>query len=339
MIQYTTRLTHPAFLVFDPVDVFARDSGLRGEKPRPISALRFDLLRREVGGNWEPFPASLKTVENSSGYHLFFGQTRRPKARRDQPAPRLTLAAGLYEVRVTAAHYQPRTIRARVTAPDRPVEVPVNLLPAYDYPFPSGLTAGGLPGPTLLRGSLRRADGTMIDSAVVGVRFPFPVPQPPPGEPAVVPTDLTCVTDAAGQWVLPIPDPPRPSPDDPPPTDLGVLVRAGFDGRVIVLLNGRIPHGTTTSIGQGGLRGRVVRPGGRPAAGVTITAAPEGNAAFPGQSRSQADGAWVYYLPPEVRLAVRVVVTATAPDGGSAAVVTTVQAGQHRPIPDLVLDR
>ena len=53
MISYSAQLTRPAVVVFDPIDVYARELGFLGEKPRPVGPLTFDLTARQVEGRGE----------------------------------------------------------------------------------------------------------------------------------------------------------------------------------------------------------------------------------------------------------------------------------------------
>lgn len=333
MIRYFARLTRPAVIVFDPVDGFARDLRHRGEKPRPLGRVWFDLAERQVGDAWERFPdaVELHTVENPSGYHLFSG--RRRGVRR---GVRLDLAPGRYRVRVGSDYYQPVVVEAAVPPADPRVPVGVDLRPGYRYPFPPGRPPSGLPGPTLVYGALRNSDGSMMAGAVVVARFQWPPPSPANPSPPFL--RQTCRTDAAGQWVIPLPDPP-PDPDGPPLTRTGLTLAAALpDGRTVRLPvpNDRVDLGRTTTMRQTALLGRVMGRGGRPVGGAAITVDEEPA----GRASSRPDGTWAFYMRPSLRPGQTATVTVTAAAGAAAvARQLTIQTGTDNAVGVFELDR
>jgi hypothetical protein len=248
-----------AILVLDPEDRYARERRVRGPHPRPIGKIRYLLVARVVGGVREELsvPSELLTVRNTSGYDVYFDQTRVGEQRY-----RMVYDAGTYVVRVESEFYQGGEYQ--VLVPEAHTPLHIDLEPNYAYPFPTA-TLKNLRGPTLLR-------GTVCDTAgrgVAGVRIEVP------GESNVY------RTDASGQWVLVFVDG-QASGD--------VTVRFVFpDASVIDVTTVAVVQGAERSLTQAGLRGWVLDRAGIALPNVRIQVS--GHA---GESRSAGDGSWIY---------------------------------------------
>lgn len=181
----------PVVRVFDLVDGFAADRGSAGARPRPIGAVRIFLL---TGPAAAAGPAQMLLTGNRDGFLTFFGSVRTAAGRR-----RLVLA-GDHTLRVVSDCYQQLDVRG-VDLPGAavvPQPFPIRLSPGPLYPFPivtvpaatrTGpvLLSGPVPsGPTVLRGTLKDADGRPVAGARVDG----------PG------ADQAAVTTAIGDWLL-----------------------------------------------------------------------------------------------------------------------------------------
>jgi hypothetical protein len=284
--------TVTAVRVFDVVDRFAELLGTQGRHPRPVDPVRFWLLGRAVPDGrveLDP-PLELETWRNDSGYHLFFGQLRRPQGE----AAVADLSAGTYVIRAESRSYQPWERNVQLPLPKPALRV--NLDPGYDYPFPVVSTPpavgqvppngppGGLHGPTLLRGSVLNTDGTGVANAVVRA------------------TGSRCRyrTDRTGRWMLVFPD------DEPTGTK---QVTITVPGQPAVSVPVDVEQGGVTVLAQTALAGRVRTTGGPGVAGVTV--AVEGR---PGTTTTNAQGGWSYQFSP-VQQDETVRLTAVLPDG------------------------
>jgi hypothetical protein len=274
------RRTLVATLILDLEDSYARGRQGPHSHPRPIEPLRFWLAGPVMGGIVQSFDSmpELAMVRNSSGYHLFFREQKLPGSR----LGRLALSHGKYRLHVTSPFYQTAQMDVDVLDPDIPKmdADSLDLEPVYCYPFPDVRPVrvegpGGCiddpearsPGPTLLRGTLRGADGLGIAGAKVQV----------PGR------SNTYRTDDTGQWVLWFPD------HQPTGT---VTVRVTMpDTSDVDVLNVCVVRGRETSLHETALRGWIRRSGtGVSGAAVTV-------AGHPGQATSGPDGVWTYVFP------------------------------------------
>ncbi|MCP4659826.1 MAG: hypothetical protein GY856_30860, partial [bacterium] len=268
--------------------------------PRPLGKVEFRVLGEVDGESRRDFeqPLEMTVVPNPSGFHLFFGEVRRPE-RGSRGFPRrgtnggfpqrgtngaFLLGEGTYAVRVESEFYQ-LVERRDVLMPEPAAPYFCDLDPGYAYPFPHCSTLSGGRGPTLLRGCVfdRAGDG------VEGVRVE--------AEPAL--SDYQ--TDETGQWVLVFPD-------SLPDGEIAVRYH-GPDGAVSEITDVPLLQGRENSLAQTALRGWVLNGTGVALAGATIVV--EGQ---PGDSRTGDDGSWFYYFDP-TQSASEVNVTAVLDDG------------------------
>ena len=252
--------------------------------------------------------------QNPSGYHLFFGETRLSSdaARLAGLSPtatrRLDLADGRYVAQVTGPFYQTATLDDIVVPMPNPnaaasgAPYHFDLLPGWGYPFPNtyplrpdglggpcaaGSAAESL-GPTLLRGSLHRFDGTPAAEARVSL--------------VGVVNSPTYTTDDTGQWVLVFPA---------QQATRQVTVRVVHpSGATLTVPGVCIIRGRDTSLFETALRGWVRRQG-RAVGHATVEVAGQ-----PQPVTTDAAGAWAYYFDLD-QASVTVDVTARLPDGAS----------------------
>lgn len=294
-----------ATAIFDLEDQYARERGIHGPHPRPVGPVKFCLVGRMVGGARQDFdvPRELIVRRNPSGYHLFFNVVRFPDGQTRQSA----LGDGVYVVRVESRFYQ-WSEREDIIFPERESPYFYDLAPGFAYPFPTENTHPGGGGPTLLRGSVRRADGRGVARTTV----------------QVLGQSNVCFTDDTGQWVLVFPDT-QPSGN--------VTVRFELpDGTVESVSNVPLVQGRETSLSQTTLRGWVQSTAGVGIAGATI-----GVSGFPDQSTTANDGSWFYYFdlnePPAA--ATDLDLTVELPDGRSQARSTRIEQGATVVVPTI----
>lgn len=188
-----------AVWVFDLVDAVARDQRRNGSHPRPIEPIRFYLTGQASGQGRLPQelkpPWELVMTRNPSGFHLFYDAVKLPNGNIRQVA----LPDGTYDIRVEGRGYLPQTVTAPL--PFHPQPTPLNpyqpirveLDPDYLYPF-SGY------GPTVFKGYVQDGNNKPIKdvevSATVTVKEGDQQTQ----------KAVTFKSDAAGQWVLILPN-------------------------------------------------------------------------------------------------------------------------------------
>jgi hypothetical protein len=269
-----------ATLILDLEDAYARARGTRGLHPRPIGAVRYELLGQIVAGQRETFdePSRLVVQRNGSGYDLFFGEVRLRDGSRRQ------VIEGSYALRVTSptAYYQASERDIAFPSPETPVFF--DLQPGVGYPFPTETLPGGR-GPTLLRGTYFHPNGT----GIVGVIIQVPGRTNP------------FVTDQTGQWVLAFPD------DEP--TGVVTVRFQSAGGMVETIPEVVVVGGRESSLSQTALRGWTLNTTGGPIDAATISVSGQ-----PDEVRSRSDGSWIFYFPLGQQAAV-VTVTASLPDG------------------------
>lgn len=318
-------------MMFDAVDCYASELGLRGENPRPFEPLRFWLIGTlGAGGTPVPYPHpyEMVMVRNPGGHHLFFGKvipygSTRPIRR--------SFAEGTYIVRVTSE--MGRVMRVAKPEPGKItslfyqyVEVAdvvlttlapgvigmegprvLEMQPGYLYPFPASVPvapdpqgscptnpATGQFGPTLLRGELHRADGTGIQGATISA---------PGGEGSYQ-------TDSSGNWVLVFTDDPSTQPPTVPPTGQVTVTMDTPDWGVLHLAGVCVLRGCETSLPEMALRGWALLRG-RPVSGAKVQVT---GLAQLVEVLTQADGGWKVYFQPDLS-AQPLTVTVTLPDG------------------------
>ena len=106
MMKPLERRQLKAAQVFDLEDAFARARRTKGHHPRPFGTIHFAIVAQIGDGRGREElaqPLKLITVQNPSGYQLFFGDYQLPNGTRRQNI----LADGQYVVRIEAQYYQP----------------------------------------------------------------------------------------------------------------------------------------------------------------------------------------------------------------------------------------
>jgi hypothetical protein len=278
-----------ATLVFDVLDEFAQLRGSRGPLPRPFEPIKFFAVAEGAGPNRKELKPPLEFVvkRNTTGYHSFHNIIKKPDGTLLQNA----LAAGTYDLRVEGRFYQ--TQKAAITLP-RPADLalPINLQPAYSYPFPLDLKPTGGRGFALLRGSLHTADGKPIAGATVsvaGANSPY-------------------VTDESGQWVLVFPDSFFPGTQ----TTATVTVQVKpLTGPIVNVPNVDLSKGDERALAETAFRGWVIQRG-LGVAGATVEVQGQ-----PIPTRTLADGSWFYYFALGHNTVDLLDITARLPDGST----------------------
>jgi hypothetical protein len=280
-LAYELRRLSPS-LVLAAEDAYLRERAVHGPHPEALGPRSYRVVGRVVAGAREDIdpPIELAVRRNASGHDLFFGRQRHP----DGGERRVALADGTYVVQLESALYQAEE-RADVSLPQTVRPYTFDLRPGAAYPFSRATLPGGR-GPTLVRGTWRRPDGSGIGGATV----------------AVVGTPTRARTGADGQWVLVLPD----------DAASGIVtLRFSAPGAAPVDV-GNVPvtAGREVALAETALRG-LVTDRGREAPGSLVSV--DGQ---PGRTRSESDGSWVYLFPLNQPLDV-VQVRATLPDGRS----------------------
>ena len=277
-----------ATLVFDLVDAFAERRGTRGPFPRPFEPIRFFVIARIVGPNREEFrpPLELIVKRNGNGYHTFHNAIKRS----DGGVLKKALAPGRYDLRVDSDFYQMVELH-NVDLPSPAIPLSRNLLPAYNYPFPTDLKPTGGRGFALLRGSLHTAEGAPISGATV----------------SVIGANSDYKTGNTGQWVLVFPDTFFPGAQTTKTVDVVVTPPTG---PTINVLNVTVNKGSERSLAETALRGWVL------AHGVGVGGAIVQVQGQPGPTRTAVDGSWFYYFGLD-QAAISVNATARLPDGST----------------------
>jgi len=312
------------------VDSLARSLRTAGEFPRPIGEFRCDILAATapVALTFDP-PRQLYVLRNRSGYVVLDGTYSNTK----EPDRRWPLAPGTYRVRVVSDYYQDAEFSMqwplapgvrRVAVPQQPPQPndpgSVELLPGPSYPMPDVSASRFQLGPTILRGSAYRTDGTPNAGAkveVLNLAFLAPATLPPLGNWPF----LSANTDALGNWTLVLPDrryfdaTPEIPPGNPPGTvTRPISVRIQYPGGPVTRQR-IVKLGSEFSFRNTALRGQVLARSGRPIAGATITTS--ANALT---TRSRADGVWFLYFDLNQAAVANFTVTATIPSGATATV-------------------
>lgn len=271
------------------VDEFARLRGTRGSFPPLAGRVRFKLVEQisgDVSTRLDP-PISLQAEVSPSGVYLFDNEVTIGSSKG------LRFPAGRFRLRIESDFYQ--TLEPVIDFPPDLANMPVlNLKPGPAYPFPN-LTVGQN-ALTLLYGSLFEiGEGRPIEGAVVTLveaveDYPF----------------KHCRTGSNGDWVMVIAVGASEGPL--------LVITLEFklpDGSSFNVPNLQLQTGTVNSLRQTALRGRVLNATGAPISGATITVSVQ-----PGESMSEADGQWFFYLDllqPDAQARV----TARAPNGST----------------------
>jgi hypothetical protein len=304
MIEYRTRT---AVRVFDPVDQLARDRGLDGTRPRPISPVRLFLLADHTPGAERVFadPPELVVGRNTYGYVLSYGALRGADGRLRTAA----FGGGPVDLRVTSDFYQTADFTGVLVpaGPAQPEPFELLLRPAYGYPFPEtavppvpDLTGAPAPALALLRGSVLAPDFTGVTGAQVSA-------------PGAIPYR----TGADGEYVLVFPQ------GASGPVDVSV---AAPGAGPVVLPGIALAPGGTTSLAQTALRGRI-SASRQDIAGASVRVSGQ-----PGAAGVRRDGVWAYCFPAG-QAAAAVTLTAALPDGRSLSRTAAVTPGTTTTVP------
>ncbi len=252
-----------AQLMFDLEDVYARDRGVRGSRPRPLAGVEFWIVGELVDSSIQAIDPPWRMIVhcNPSGYHVFYGEVEFADGTR-----RSQIVEGTYAVRVESEFYQ-LAERQDVVLPEFATPYSFDLEPGFRYPFPreSSLSKGR--GTTLLRGGVHQRDG----SGLAGVTI------------EVTQASYSYSTDESGQWVLVFPD---------DVTDSDLTVRFVWPDRPPTEVDG-VPliQGRDNSLMQTALRGWVLTDTGVPIRGATVEVL-----GHTGMVKSRGDGAWFFYF-------------------------------------------
>lgn len=262
-----------ASLILDVTDDYASAQKIGGGPVRASGPLRFSFTERVSGAAasqaLDP-PLRLSTITNPSGYHLWFGEVHGGSSRPD---------AGSYRLRIDSDAYAPYVTPAPVAVPTSDSAVACPLRPGYAYPFAGGGLTAPSTTPTLLRGVVQNYDGSGQAGATIAV--------------SAGAATLGYLTDATGQFVVVIPD--------PPPASVSVTITTA--GGATTLPDLAITAATTTVVPQTMLAGRVV---------TTVLGATVSLSAPPVTVPTAPDGSWRIVLPPD-QTAGTVTVTARVP--------------------------
>ncbi|MEM7335777.1 MAG: carboxypeptidase-like regulatory domain-containing protein [Chloroflexota bacterium] len=168
-----------AILIFDLIDAFQQDLKMKGMTPRPRGETKIFALGELNGRSLAPFPNPIEliTVQNSSGYRLFFGKVKLQDGR----LRNRYLQNKKHRLRVVNPHYQSLEIDVTLPQPNQPLSV--KLMPGYAYSFPTAANFS----PTLIRGVIHNPNGNGVAHAKVKLG------------------SQTYQTDETGQWVFVVP--------------------------------------------------------------------------------------------------------------------------------------
>ncbi len=276
-------------LVFDLHDWFAEQFQEPGRVRRPGVPARVFLSSGDGPGalSW-PFrqEVELVTLKNSSGFLVFFDIIR-PVNRSNESSTRVSgnplrvsLVEGQYKGRVICEGFQEAPFTTTRDAVGRLAEVIVNLFPGATYPFPTGRRPTGLPGLTLLRGTVLDNSGQGLSNVEVSVEIIFEGATQPP-------VIRSSRTDEKGQWVLVL-DQEDPNENIEPHVNLKFSLATG----VVDVQQFGVTLGTQNSFPLTSLRGEVRRSNGTPLPGAVLQVEEA-----PGSTRTRADGRWAFYFP------------------------------------------
>lgn len=266
--------------IFDVEDRYARERGIRGQHPRPISRVKYFLVAEVVGGTRSDFNRSseLLTVYTPGGYDIFFDQLRYKNAE----SYRMEIEDGTYIIRIESEFYQ--DLEREIHLPESSAALAIDLEPGYLYPFPVA-TLPNVGSPTLLRGTLHAVGGEGVADVSV----------------EVVGKSNNYLTDATGQWVLVF--------DDDQDTE-DVTVRIEMPGEPVVeVAMVPVEKGQVRTLTQAGLRGWVQNSAGVAIPDVQVTVSGRVQ-----QITTASDGSWFYYF--DINQGAELVsVSARLPDG------------------------
>jgi hypothetical protein len=284
--------------IFDLRDQVRTWQGTQGPVAPLRTEARFAVVASvDAAGNRAPLanPVDLLTVRTPSGYFVWHSLARIGEG----PAVRGLLRPGRYFVLVRAPRYSDLEIALDLPLP-APVVGPHRMAPGADYEFPGAdpLRPGQVEqegtGPTLLRGTLRREDGSgWGDVRVEAQGFARADASAPR-------------TDGAGAWLIAFRD---------AATGDVTLRFTVPDGTTHDVGQVRVVRGRSASHVQTGLRGLVLSPAGTAAADASIVAStPAGTF----RSRALRDGSFSLFFPPDVHASAPVRVALTVDWAGQA---------------------
>jgi hypothetical protein len=315
-IEGRYRAAHRPTFAVAAADLLAQALAARGPIAPPNCPLSCAVVAQlaPVARDFDP-PLMLELRQGTNGSLLLDGRYRVG----DGPLGDFPLGDGSYTAELRGDHYRPQpfTLDWPPTALRTPLAagapVDVTLFPSTAYPYPDVTALPFNLGPTLLRGSVFRTDGTPEVGAVVTIPA-LPALNPPAPAWPFIQTE----TDASGDWALLLPDRRRfgiaGETTAQPPQSMTVHVQCLplVGGRVLDFQNVPVTLGRENAVPNTSLRGQVTRAGGRPLGGVVITTSANALA-----SRTRDDGRWTLYLDPNQVGVINVAVTATAPDGST----------------------
>jgi hypothetical protein len=310
------RAAHRPQFAVAAVDLLGRALATRGPLAPPTCPLACVITAQvaPVARKFDP-PLSLESRQSANGSLVLDGRYRVG----DGPVRDVPLADGTYDAELRGEHYRPQpfaltwppvALRTPVDAFGGPLDI--GLFPSAAYPYPDLTTLPFNLGPTLLRGTAFKPDGTPVKDAVVSVPA-LPALNPPfPAWPFV-----QTRSGENGDWAILLPDRRRIGFPGEATAVAAVLMKVSVahppPDPVVEIADVRVTLGSENAVPNTSLRGAVVRKGGQPLDGVQITTSV--NAL---QSRTHADGRWTLYFDPNQADVINVAVTAIAPDGSSA---------------------
>jgi|SRR5215213_1562097 len=331
IVQSYKRFSHAITWVLGALDLFAAARLTKKAVPPVLGDVNFLLTKRlsVPSAVYEP-PLELVSWTNASGYFLFSGEVRKPDR-----LGGLMLGPGKYQLRVESDYYQ--TIENELVWPppeleDRSVYNQANdlqLFPGPAYPFPEFLAKQSALAVTLVRGSLFGAGGAPVKDVKVELTAPS-LPN------ANYQAFRSCQTNSQGEWVISFIEKTSSADEQNPPNFNNSKIKVNLPGPAAYDFPLVINPGTENIVRQTALRGRVVKPGGIGLAGVKITTSVES-----GEAQTRADGQWFFYFklrqPTQNDPLINVTVRATARDGKTRNVNTTIKPGATSVVPAIEL--
>jgi hypothetical protein len=316
-----TRYTRSAVLILNVIDRYAQEAN-NVPLARPLGGLRFWLEAKEAPSPVVTFNPLIEMAvrRNGSGFYLFYGHERLS----DGSTRRILLPGTQYKLRVTSPSglYQDKVKSVPLPLPDLNQIKPINHLtqytiamepgPAYNFDGVSPIRVQdstlpctmrnfpGRAGPSVLRGSLYRTDGTpVVEAEIKTLNLDGSIA-------------AKSTSSASGEWLLWF--------IDRPTGQIDVLVtypktKPSDTPQTVTVSAVCIVRGFETVLGQTAISGVVVK-GERPFSGAVVSMSGLPN--LSGQAVSAKNGVWTYYFPIELIVNQpypQVTPTVTLPDG------------------------
>jgi hypothetical protein len=315
-----TTYTHSAVLILNVIDRYAQEAA-NVPLARPRGGLRFWLEAKEAPSPVVTFspPIEMAVRRNGSGFYVFYGlerlsdgSTRRISLPGTQYKLRITSPSGLYQDAIKSVPLPLPDLNQTKNNPLAQYTIPMEPGQAYNFDgvMPARVQDSTLPctmrnfpgrtGPSVLRGSLHRTDGTPVAAAEIQTINPD-------GSIAA-----QGISSASGEWLLWF--------IDRPTGQIDVLVtypkaKPSDTAQTVTVPAVCIVRGFETVLGQTAISGVVIK-GERPFAGAVVTMSGLPN--LSGQTVSANNGVWNYYFPIELTFKQekpKVTPTVTLPDG------------------------